>query len=48
MRIQEPEIQPILNSNTLGTLIMELGEDPKLSIALGQLEGAPFRNLVFR
>lgn len=48
LRKPEPELEPILNRNTLGTLIMELDEDPRLSIALGQSEEAPFLNLVFR
>lgn len=48
LRLQEPELEPILNENTLGTLIMELDEDPILRIALGSQPGAVLRNLSFR
>lgn len=47
LRCPEPEEHPILNPNTLGTLIMELDEDPELMLALGQTREANFRKLSF-
>jgi hypothetical protein len=48
LRCPEPEIEPILNDHTLGTLIMELDDEPVLRLALGHEPGAVFRNLFFR
>jgi hypothetical protein len=47
LRTQEPELHPILNSNTLGTLIMELDEDPELILALGHDSSSVFHKLSF-
>ena len=47
LRLQEPELEPILNENTLGTLVMELDFDPRLFLALGHREDASFIPLSF-
>ncbi len=48
IRLPEPELESILNENTLGSLVMELDRDPVLNIALGNREGATFHKLTFR
>ena len=47
LRLPEPELEPILNENTLGTLVMELDEDPRLFLAPGHLEDASFITISF-
>jgi len=47
LRLPEPEIEPILNKNTLGTLVMELDSDPTLYLALGHQEDEIFHRLSF-
>jgi hypothetical protein len=42
LRLPEPELESILNENTLGTLVMELGDNPRLFLATGHKEGEPF------
>jgi hypothetical protein len=48
LRLPEPEMESILNENTLGTLVMELDSDPVLHLALGNEAGAAFHSLTFR
>ncbi len=48
LRLPEPELESILNENTLGSLVMELDADPLLHIALGHQEGAKFHTLTFQ
>ena len=48
LRLPEPELESILNDNTLGTLVMELDADPVLHIALGNKEAAVFHTLTFQ
>ncbi|RLE02112.1 MAG: hypothetical protein DRJ13_05995 [Bacteroidetes bacterium] len=47
LRLAEPDMEPILNRYTLGTLVMELDSSPSLLLALGQKEGAKFHRLEF-
>lgn len=47
LRLQEPELESILNTNTLGTLVMELDCDPTLYLALGHKEGEGFIPVCF-
>lgn len=47
LRIQEPEMEPILNQYTLGTLVMQLDNDPVLLLALGNDPDAEFHRLGF-
>ena len=47
LRSQEPEMEPILNQYTLGTLVMKLDNDPVLFLALGNEPGAEFHRLEF-
>jgi len=48
LRLPEPELESILNENTLGTLVMELHADPVLHIALGDKGDAIFHTLTFK
>jgi Acyl-coenzyme A:6-aminopenicillanic acid acyl-transferase len=48
LRFEGPEIEPILNQNTLGTLVMELDDDPTLYLALGCRQDEVFHKLSFR
>jgi len=48
LRLKEPELEPILNPYTLGTLVMKLDDDPTLSLALGHESDARFHQLDFR
>lgn len=47
LRLEQPEMEPILNRNTLGTLIMKLDTDPTLFLALGQDPGAGLQRIRF-
>ncbi len=47
LRLPEPELESILNKNTLGTLVMELDCDPTLFLALGHREGEGFIPVCF-
>lgn len=47
LRLPEPDLESILNENTLGTLVMELDCTPTLFLALGAKEEEPFRALSF-
>ena len=47
LRLPEPELEPILNKNTLGTLVMELDDDPRLYLAPGHRKDAAFIPLTF-
>jgi len=47
LRLPEPEMEPILNSHTLGTLVMELDSDPTLYLALGHKGNEPFQTYSF-
>jgi len=47
LRLPEPELESILNENTLGSLVMELGDNPGLFLATGHKEGKPFISVSF-
>ena len=47
LRLPLPELEPILNENTLGTLVMELDETPALFLAVGHEKGSNFHRLSF-
>ena len=47
LRLPEPELEPILNAHTLGTLVMELDSDPTLYLALGHQGNEPFQAYSF-
>jgi len=48
LRLEKPEIEPILNDYTLGTLVMKLDDDPALFLALGHEKEARFHRLGFK
>jgi hypothetical protein len=48
LRNPEPEMEPILNDNTLGTLIMKLDSEPAFFVAPGHREGEIFHRLTFQ
>ena len=47
LRLPMPELEPILNENTLGTLVMELSNKPTLFLSVGHEEGSEFHRLTF-
>ena len=47
LRLPEPDLEPILNEHTLGTLVMELDDDPRLFLATGHSVDASFISLSF-
>jgi len=47
LRLPEPETDPILNTNTLGTLVMELDSEPTLYLALGHQVDEPLHAYSF-
>jgi hypothetical protein len=47
LRLPEPELEPILNENTLGTLVMELDDDPRMFLATGHSTDASFVPVTF-